>query len=289
MDNQILKIKIPATDGYHLAATVYGSGQKVVIVNPATAVPQGLYRRFATFLMTHGFRVITYDYRGIADSAPDSLRGFQATFSEWGLLDMQGVLDWVWAEYEPTSLVMVGHSAGGQLLGMLKGNERIDTAVTMSSQSGYWGLQGGNQPLIVRFQVTVLMPLIARTFGYFPWSKLGSAEDLPLGAALEWCRWCRDPQYLLGDDSLPLDRYQQFKVPILAYSVDDDDWGTAKSVRAMMSAYPNVSFEHIVPFDYDIDSLGHMGYFKRKSERIWHNTLAWINQHVGDVQMSQPA
>lgn len=125
-----------------------------------------------------------------------------------------------------------------------------------------------------------MLPLASHLFGYFPWSKIGSAEDLPKGAALQWARWCRDPQYLLGDGSLPIERFKQFTAPVLAYSVDDDGWGTAKSVRAMMSAYPNVEFEHLLPAHYGLKSLGHFGYFRPKSKPIWRSTLAWLRSQV---------
>ena len=60
------------------------------------------------------------------------------------------------------------------------------------------------------------------------WSWFSSAEDLPKGVALQWSRWCRDRQYLLGDNALPLHRYDTFTAPVLAYSFSDDKWGTRR-------------------------------------------------------------
>ena len=62
-------------------------------------------------------------------------------------------------------------------------------------------------------------------------------RDLPKNAALEWAQWCRDPDDLLSDDTLPLHRYKHFSAPILAYSFGDDKWGTSKAADAMMQAY----------------------------------------------------
>lgn len=269
---------IPATDGFALAATIYGDGDDVVIINSATAVPRRYYKPFANFLAAEGYTVVSYDYRGIGESRPESLRGFECTASDWGLLDMQGVLDWVLAEFDPEVLFAIGHSAGGQQAGMLVGVDRITAMATMSSQSGYWGLQAEGEERKTRVQVSLVLPLLAQVFGYFPWSKIGSAQDLPKGAALQWARWCRDPNYLLGDDSLPLERYQDFGAPVLAYSVGDDAWGTEKSVRAMMSAYPNVEFEHIVPSERGLPSMGHFGYFRPKFRPLWEQTLAWLRE-----------
>ena len=267
---------IGATDGFELATTIYGSGDDVVMLSAATATPRQFYKSFAMFLADEGHTVVTYDYRGIGESRPESLRGFRGSMSDWGLLDMQGVLDWISDEYAPTTLFAVGHSVGGQVTGMLTGADRITAMATVSAQSGYWGLQGDGEVAKMRIAAHFVMPPVTRLFGYFPWSKFSSAQDLPKDAALQWASWCRDPDYILGDDALPLERYQDFTAPVLAYSIDDDGWGTAKSVEAMMSAYPNVEYQHLVPKDEGIDSLGHFGYFRPKSEPIWQQTLDWL-------------
>ncbi len=150
---QIKTITIPATDGYSLAATSFqpdsNPTETVVTINSATAVPQRYYKPFATFLAKQSYTVITYDYRGIGDSRPKSLRGFQAQARDWALLDMAGVVDWVQATYQPQRLFHMGHSYGGQTAGLLPNGNQIDALVTFSSQSGYWRLQGGNQKLSV--------------------------------------------------------------------------------------------------------------------------------------------
>ena len=189
---------------------------------------------------------------------------------------MAGVVDWVRAELNPQSIVKVGHSVGGQVAGLLDNGEAIDRMLTVSAQSGHWRLQGGEQKLFVALHVHLTLPLLAHALGYMPWSWLGSAEDLPKGAALEWSRWCRDRDYLLGDKTLPLERFDDFKAPIRAYSIDDDKWGTAKSVDAMMSAYPNVERGHIVPAEHGIEKLGHFGYFRPDSRALWAGDIAWL-------------
>jgi predicted alpha/beta hydrolase len=147
--------------------------------------------------------------------------------------------------------------------------------VTMSAQSGYWGLQGGGGKPQIWFMAYVFIPILTRLFGYFPWKKLGG-ENLPYHVALEWAGWCRAPGYLRDDKSLPLDRYDEFNAPILAYSVDDDDWGTKASVHAMMSAYTNVTYEHLVPSEHGLGKLEHMGFFRKGSELLWDRVYKWL-------------
>jgi predicted alpha/beta hydrolase len=269
---------VRAADGYELAATLYpgADAETVVLINSATAVPRPFYRRFASYVQTHGWQAVTYDYRGIGESKPASLRGFEATMRDWALLDMTAMVDWIAGDVAPSRLFVVGHSFGGQTLGLLGNAHRIDAAVGVSAQSGHWAVQGGSEPLRVRVIVTVLIPLLARTFGYFPWSRFAPGEDLPKGVALEWASWCRNPGYLLDDDTLPLERYESFAAPMLSYSVDDDDWGTAQAVDEMMRAYRNVTRRHIRPAEYGLPRLQHMGFFREGAEALWHEVIAWL-------------
>jgi len=271
---------IPSRDLFPLAATIYAkvpAPRRVAIISSATAVPQHFYRHYACALAEAGYVAVTYDYRGTGRSRPKSLRGFQAKTRDWGLLDMAGVVDWVHTQFKPECVLMVGHSVGGQVAGLLDNSSLIDGMITLSAQSWHWRLQGGEQKWIVAFHVHVTFPLLSAIFGYMPCSRFGSAEDLPKGAALEWARWCRDPLYLLGDDTLPLDRYAEFSAPILAYSIDDDKWGTRRSVDAMMSAYPNVERRHVEAAQYGLQFLGHFGYFRQTSRHLWADGIAWMN------------
>lgn len=273
-------VQIPARDGYPLAATRYGpasTSARVAVISSATAVHRRFYRSFGTALAEAGYTVVTYDYRGIGDSRPASMRGFDARMRDWALLDMAGVLDWVRTTLAPSRLCLVGHSVGGQVAGLLEDTSDVAGMVTFSAQSGYWGMQGGSEKWKVAFHVHGTFPVLTHLWGYMPWRKLGSGEDLPKGVALEWAGWCRNPAYLRGDDSLPLDRYARFSAPVLAYSIDDDDWGTPRSVDAMMSAYPQLERRHIVPADSGIPKLGHFGYFRAPAQPHWHEPIAWLD------------
>jgi predicted alpha/beta hydrolase len=272
--------RVETADGYSLAVTVYHArgDDTVVLINSATAVPRHFYRRFAQYVQSHGWTAVTYDYRGIGGSGPSSLRGFEASMRDWAFLDMTGMVEWAGEHLSPERLFAIGHSFGGQTLGMIENGSSVDAMVGVSAQSGYWGVQGGSEPAKVRFIVTVAIPLLSHMFGYFPWSWFGAGEDLPEGVALEWARWCRRPNYLLDDADLPLERYRAFTAPVLAYSIDDDVWGTARSVDAMMQAYPDVTRRHIHPHDFGLQRLQHMGFFRDGAQPIWREMLEWLEK-----------
>ncbi len=268
-----------AADGCELAATVYGRRQAetALIVNGATGVPRHFYRAFATHLVRRNWAVLTFDYRGIGDSAPRSLRGFDAGIRDWALHDMPAAIDWVGETLSPKRVFAIGHSFGGQTLGLCENAGRIDAMVAVSAQSGYWGVQPGAERLRVGVAVNVIIPLLTRVIGYFPWRWFASAEDLPRNVALEWARWCRQRNYLLDDTSLPLHRYKDFEAPVLAYSIDDDGWGSSRSVDEMMHAYVNVTRRHLIPAEYRLERLGHMGAFRRGSEGLWDEFAGWLD------------
>lgn len=271
-----------AADGYVLAGTFFDAGDAdtAVLVNSATAVPRGFYRRFARFLRRHGWHVLTWDYRGIGGSKPPSLKGFEARLRDWALLDMTAAVRWIERELTPHRFFLFGHSFGGQTPGLLENASTIDAMVGVSAQSGHWAVQGGGERWRVFLIVMVLMPLLSRAFGYFPWGRFARGEDLPRGVALEWARWCRMPNYLLDDDSLPLERYASFAAPVLGYSIDDDDWGTRRAVDDMMRAYPRVERRHILPADYGLERIGHMGYFRESAEPLWREAVDWLERTV---------
>lgn len=269
---------ITTEDGYPLQARHYPGDSRVMVISPAMAVGQRFYERLARFFNEHGYTVVTFDYRGIGDSLQDGrgLKDFVASVSDWALLDQRAVFSWVRKELRPERLVLLGHSLGGQVAGLNSDVAEVDAMVTVCSQSGYWKLQGGWEPLKVWFHVSITFPALCALYGYMPWSKFAKACDIPKAAALQWASWCRHPDYLFGDSTLPLERFQRFEAPILALSVDDDAWGTARSVDALMRRYPNVERRHLVPADFGLAKMGHFGFFREESTPVWHTVLDWL-------------
>ena len=115
-------ITFPAADRYLLGATLFlprGAKRHAVLFNSATAVPRKIYRGFAGYLAGRGCAVLTYDYRGTGDSRQKSLVGFKASMSDWAALDVTAAVAWMRERYKNLPLNYVGHSFGGQVLGLL--------------------------------------------------------------------------------------------------------------------------------------------------------------------------
>ena len=85
---------IRATDGVSLAGSFYaptlesGLAAGTVVITAATGVKRQYYDSYARFLAGEGFRVVTFDYRGVGGSRPTSLKGYEATAMQWGERDV---------------------------------------------------------------------------------------------------------------------------------------------------------------------------------------------------------
>ena len=184
-----------------------GAKRQAVLINSATAVPRKLYRGFAGYLAGRGCAVLTYDYRGIGGSRqkamtgynrPKSLVGFKASMSDWAAQDVTAAVSWMRERYKALPFAYVGHSFGGQALGLLPNNSEISRALFIAAQAGYWKLMTVPE----RYRVYAILNFVGvpltRSLGYLP-GKAGLGIDLPKDAFLQWVGWVMSPRYLFDD------------------------------------------------------------------------------------------
>ena len=273
-----MEIALTASDGYRLSATLYGEGAaKTVLILPATGVPQGYYAKFAAWLAQRGFRVLTFDYRGIGRSLKGDVRAVRARMRDWALLDAAAAMNYL----DASSVSVIGHSFGGQALGLLPAPERIASALVVGSQSGYWR----HWPPLGRawmWPVThFLLPGVSTLRGYFPGSRLGFGEDLPKGVAIEWARWCRHPTYLVGALGVE-EKYARFSAPLRAYAFTDDPFAPLPAVHALLKLYPRSPSEvrKLTPRDLGVKRVGHFGFFREAfRDTLWQEAAEWLGRH----------
>lgn len=280
-----VELVIPARDGYPLSATVFG-GQGAsdwVVVNSATAVPRGYYARFARFLASEGWSVVTYDYRGIGGSRPERLRGFPARMRDWAQQDAAGVLDWV-DGCSASRVAAVGHSFGGQALGLLPQTDRLAAAVLVGAQSGYWRLWDGWRRLPVAALWHVLIPGLSTACGFFPARLLGMGENSPAGVAREWAAWGRQPGYVTDADGGALaGGYARLRCPLRSYSFSDDTFAPPRAVEALLGFYSSARVERraLTPRDLGVRAFGHWAFFRERfREPPWTEAAAWLRDAV---------
>lgn len=272
-------LRVTADDGYCLSATVFGAGARgpVVVINGATGVRQRYYAHFAQWLVERGATVVTYDYRGIGKSRPHRLRGFQGRMRDWGEHDFEGVLRHVAHAFAGRELVVVGHSVGGQLIGMAPSGVGIARVVTVAAQVGSWRLWPGASKWAFAGLWYGLMPGLTRVMGYFP-GQLGIGADLPREVALEWASWCRHDDYFLGH-GVSRDGYERLAVPMLSFSFSDDGYAPKPAVDRLHSIYSRAQLErvHLAPRDVGVKSIGHFGFFRERfAPTLWERAAGFI-------------
>lgn len=272
-------VRVPALDGYALAGTAHepeGELRATVVLASATAVPRAFYTPFADHLASRGFATLTFDYRGIGGSRPKHLRGFQARMTDWGERDLAGAIEWAAARAPRAPLLVVGHSAGGQIVPLAPNRARVDGVLAVAAQSGYWRHWSGALRWRRFLDFHVLLPGAALAFGSVPrW--LGMGEDLPGGVAREWTWWCRHPDYLLRDGGeARRAAFASFDRPVLAVSVDGDSYAPRASVDALAEMYAGARVErwHVTRAEAE---PGHFGFFRpRFRESLWPRAVAWL-------------
>ena len=284
-------ISFPAMDGYLLGASLFlprGAKRHAVLINSAAAVHRKLYRGFAGYLAKRGCAVLTYDYRGIGDSRqkavvgynqPKSLVGFKASMSDWAELDVTGAVAWMRERYHTLPLSYVGHSFGGQALGLLGNNSEVSRALLIAAQAAYWKLMAFPE----RYRVYALLRFVGvpltRLLDYAPgWG--GIAEDLPRDVFLQWVSWVRRKRYLFDDPKLDgVRNFPQFHGAMRALVMSDDPWATRPSVELLCSGFTSITPEivTVTPAEAGVAKIGHFGFFRPDHrDTLWRSAAEWI-------------
>jgi predicted alpha/beta hydrolase len=243
-------------------------------------VEQQYYAPFAHWLFEQGYFVVTFDYRGMGHSRRGPLRALKADVMTWAQNDTSTMVDWVGDLVGSKPLLWVGHSLGGQILGLLPNAERVAAMATVAAGSGYWreytpGLRR-LAPLLWYAIVPTLLPL----FGYFPGRRLNMIGDVPAGVMRQWRSWCLDPEYLFGvEDAQWRVTYAQLQQPILSLSFTDDEYMSARNIESLHSFYSGAprTMRRVDPEALGAEHIGHFGFFRRRQgATLWPIVGDWL-------------
>lgn len=267
--------------GYSIAINkmIHPESDQIVVIASATGVVKEFYKYFVQYLYDNGLSVITFDYGGIGKSRPISLRNFGTSAQRWATNDLETVLKFVSEHYDDKKLTVIGHSIGGQLIGLAPSSSKINNIVLVAAQSGYYKLWKASERYKMLFAWRVLFPLFNSVLGYIPTKRFTAIEDLPGGMAMEWRKWCLSPNYLFdyvsGEDLF----FDKITVPVYSYSTDRDKFATVESTDWLTNKYLNAKLNriHLKPEEYEVKNIGHFGYFQKKcSHSVWPELLSKI-------------
>jgi predicted alpha/beta hydrolase len=278
------ELTIHARDGFILAATrrrLEGAAPRATaLIAPATAVPAGFYRRFATYLAERGFDTVAFDYRGVGGSRPKSMKGFDARMRDWADLDTVAAVDFAASLNPGKPLLYVGHSFGGQALGLLPNNDKVSRALLVASQVGYWRyVTGAFERYRVYAMLRFIGPVLANTLGYLP-AGVGLGDGVPRGVFLEWAGWCMKPGYLFDDETLEeRANFPRYRGALRAVGMADDPWATPPAIARLLQGFTGTAPEHITikPHDVAVSKIGHFNFFRADfRDTLWKQAADWL-------------
>lgn len=278
-----MDLMLAARDGTKLAATLFASRTPnggAILINSGTGIARQFYAAFASHLSERGFTVLTYDYRGIGGSEkPPS-----ATMEQWGGIDQASMIDHLASLVPGAPRAVIGHSFGGQVLGLADNIAELSATVLICSQSGHWRhWPAGRRRLRMLALWWLLIPGLTALTGRFPGSWIGTA-NLPSGIARSWARWGRSPHYVCDAWGQKLRPYNdEVLFPIRWMSFSDDPIAPLSAVEALLSYYPSATIErlHLSPSDLGAESVGHFGFFRKSMpRRPWDEIADWLGDRM---------
>ncbi len=282
-------IHINTKDGYTLTGIIREPEDQpkgTVIINTGIGLPQSIYSNFANFLAKKGYVSLTYDYRGIGLSAPESLKNFSATCLQWGQLDMPAAYNWLLHHFPHLPTSVIGHSMGGQLLGLMDNYAQLKHLIFLSVSTGYWKhLSGSYKWFKTPLGLFCLVPIMCHVFGYAKMKWVAFGEDLPKGAALQWGRWCKHPTYFLPEfkaKGIPT-YYNQISARILSVQFSDDPIANETTIENMLTNYSNAEIRRKTysPEGLNDKKIGHVGMFSRRfASTFWQDMVEELDNYT---------
>lgn len=274
---------IRCSDGVRLGASFFEPNETpkgTILICPALGVPRGFYQPFATFLSENGLAAVTFDYRGTGESVSGVPQGKDVRFTDWGTLDIDAAL-YHSIDMKNGPVIVIGHSAGGQLFGLSPRSQQIQGAVFTPACSANWRLYPAPFRYALFMIWHLLIPVVSVGRNTFPARMLGlSSMDVPRGVMQDWARYARLPDYFFsGNSGVDTRRYTELEIPILAYAFDDDAYASEKAIDHLLARFPRADIEKrfLSAKDLGKGRIGHFGFFKEKmAETLWSQTRDWL-------------
>lgn len=272
-------LRIQTADEVELSALLLPPGEGdpdlriAVPVLAGTAIRKEFYLRFASWLRGRGFTVLLFDYRGVGQSRPESLRDFDAHLHEWGQKDAATVLDWLHHRYPEYRKVAFAHSMGSQMLGLMHNHHLLSGAVTVAGSGGNWHNYASPQRYAIPVAANLFFPLALRLWNYVPGKLFRLGQDWTRGLTEEWLENSRRNTLLSEYFGEKLDRtyYDEVRYPIQAWFLSDDYMATPKTIDNLSANYPaaEVTTRLIYPDDLQLKRVGHFGFFRMGELPLW--------------------
>lgn len=293
MGFKVSEASFKAGDGYELHGAIYtainhhpqntAKVERVLIIGSAFGVPYQYYKHIAGFLAKQGITVLTFDYRGISHSKHGNMPTSEILMQHWGQQDLEAAIQFVQKQYQPEQLYYLGHSAGGQIIGLAPSSNQLDKIVIAASGVGAWRLWPGLQKYALAAIWYLVFPIVmSLQFGDFFKSRFLGPIPVPKNAVKQWLTWARSKDYLFTPEhGLDLSGYTKIEADIMGITITDD-WYAPKEARdGLLKHYLKAkkAVIDVSPQSLELKSIGHFGLFKKKKEiehGIWQPIVNFL-------------
>jgi predicted alpha/beta hydrolase len=275
---------IQKPNGKSITATAFEPTRPIgrtLLVSVATGMKQSFYYKFAAYFAEQGYHVYTYDYTDIGLSKHQHLRGSVTSYNTWGAEDYPAMVRFLKEQHPEQPIYLVGHSFGGNCLGMSQVSNDLAAIVTVASQQGYWRSFNDGHRYFVWCVFAITMPFLTRLFGYFPSKTHGLGEDLPKNVSADWSKVILHPEGVTGLADQRSSWFQKITRPMLMISLDDDTYAPKQAVDNLALCYSAAAVErlNIAPKDAQADSIGHLDFFRKKFQAtLWQIPLEYFEK-----------
>ncbi len=284
---ETLHTSIICEDEYRLAATIYSPESHIkgaVLMGPATGIKRQFYVNFASFLAEKGYGVITFDNRGIGESISGHVKNSTASLQCWGEKDMTAALKQLQTAFPNTTYHLAGHSAGGQLIGLMPNAKNISSVFNVACSSGQLSNMSKTHQIKAHFFMNFFIPLSNLLFGHTKSQWVGMGEPLPKRVSQQWREFCNGEGYVKTafGNTIHQHLYDDLTMLSLWINASDDEIANNANVADMLSVFTKMNAETLTltPKDYGLHEIGHMKFFSRKSEKLWEKAIHWFEKHT---------
>lgn len=278
------KLGIKTKNGNVIIAQIFEAKKNnVLIIASATGVKQEFYKKFASFISSKGITVFTFDYSGIGLSLNQPIKDLTDNASDWGNNDLEAIIVYAKATYPDAMITLLGHSIGGQLIGLAKSSVKVQKIILIATQSGYWKFWDGSSRIKMWFNWHILFPLLINSFGYLPSRKFSRMENLPKNVAKQWSNWSKNANYLFNEISEKDCYYNKIFAKTVAISIENDKYAPKEAVDWFTAKFKNANLKklHLMPNDYNSSDIGHFGLFSSRFEStLWNLLLSEIDDFI---------
>lgn len=267
------------------------SPKAVVQFNAGTAIHSAFYRPFLQYLAQQGYLCCSWDYRATGQSLAGSLAQVaHYRYSDYGRFDMPAVKRYLRNQYPDLPFFLLGHSAGGQQIGLMPDLDGVCGMIGFAAASGYLKAMPCLYLPKAYFFFYLFSPVSTALTGYVKAKPFKIMENLPAGVVKEWRDWCSRRDFLFDADiygkSIPKGHYGALTFPVHIYWASDDPLAVQKNIENFWShvhSTRGIAFTRLDAKDTPLKKIDHSGFFRRAlADTLWHDVCRRLDNWLAE-------